>query len=226
MPPLVVFLHTALLPKCQERIDQYILLMKNSGLFDNLLQLYIDCVGEGQLPVVDENDRSRVTITRINTDLNEFEFPTQHHMWEYAKEHPESYILYLHTKGVGKEVNQAIEDWVAYMTYFLIEQWRVCVKELEDNKTVGVDLRPEFHLHYSGNFWWSRADWMKLLPDPEKFRDPTLYKNVIDSPRHQAEFWICSDAFALGHVNLRSSNIPVGERHVYTYPRSNYTKDQ
>ena len=226
MVPLVVFVHTALLPRCQQRIDQYLSLMKASGLLDVLTQLYIDCVGDGQLPSVAAYSSYPITVERVSSVLEDNEFPTQHHLWSYARDHPTSFLLYLHTKGVGKEINPAIEDWVSYMTYFLIEQWQSCVKELESNKTVGVDLRPEFHLHYSGNFWWTRADFVRLLPNPLEFRDLTRYPNAIQSWRHNAEFWICYDGLAPGHVNLWSSNIHVGMRHLCLYPRDRYATCQ
>ena len=226
MKPCVVFIHAALLTRCEERLRQYLRLMNESGFLKEVQTVFIDCVGEGPLPSFPEFEGYPIVVQRIHPHLEENEFPTHFHMWTYAKEHPETYLLYLHTKGVGKEVNPAIEDWVSYMTYFLIEQWRTCVKALEENKTVGVDLRPEFSLHYSGNFWWSRADWMMLLPNPYDYCDLTKYPNALNSKRHAAEFWICSDGFSLGHVNLWSSNIPVGQRHVYLYPRHYYATNQ
>ena len=77
-------------------------------------------------------------------------------------------------------------------------------------------------LHYSGNFWWSRADWMMMLPAPYEYCDLTKYPNALNSKRHAAEFWICSDGTYIGHANLWSSNIPVGQRHVFLYPRTCY----
>lgn len=222
MNPCVVFIHAATLPRCQERIDQYLSLMVQSKLAEFVKHIYIDCVGKDALPDVSNYDTLPITVTRIHENLDENEFPTQHHMWTYAKANPDSFLLYLHTKGVGKDINPAIEDWVSYMTYFLIEKWRVCVEELESNKTAGVDLRPEFCLHYSGNFWWSRADWIMLLPDPFEFSDLTKYSNPLQSKRHQAEFWICSDGFHVGHANLWSSHIHVGSRHLVLYPRERY----
>jgi hypothetical protein len=226
MEPLVVFIHAATLSRCQERIDQYLSLMKKSGLLDAIKEIFIDCVGEGDLPTVESYKRYPITVQRIHTNLEENEAPTHKHMWDYAKQHTDHFILYLHTKGVGKEINPAIEDWVTYMTYFMIEKWKICTNVLLSNKTVGVDLRPEFHFHYSGNFWWSRADWMALLPDPLEFRDLSKYPNALNSVRHAQEFWICHDRFILGHVNLWSSYIHVAQRHLCLYPRSNYTTDQ
>ena len=226
MAKYVVFIHAALLSRCEERLRQYLSLMMKAGFLEKVHRIFIDCVGEGDLPSLPDFQGYPIEMTRIHRNLDENEFPTHQHMWTYAKENPDAFLLYLHTKGVGKEVNPAIEDWVSYMTYFLIEHWSTCVEALESNKTVGVDLRPEFSLHYSGNFWWSRADWMMLLPAPYEYCDLTKYPNALQSKRHAAEFWICSDGFSLGHVNLWSSNIPVGQRHVFLYPRASYSTNQ
>lgn len=226
MANCVCFIHAALLSRVEERLHQYLFLMKISGLLDQIKHVYIDCVGEGDLPKLAVFEGYPITVTRVDSHLEANEFPTHSHLWNYALENPETYILYLHTKGVGKDINPAIEDWVAYMTYFLIEKWSVCVNQLDSNKSVGVDLRPEFHLHYSGNFWWARADYLCRLPDPYEFCDLSKYPNAINSKRHAAEFWLCSDGTPVGHVNLWSSFIPVGQRHVFLYPRSMYAKDQ
>lgn len=225
MSDLVAFIHVALLPRCQERIDQYLSLMKKSGLLDSVHHVYIDCIGKGELPNISEYVSYPITVQRLSENLEENEFVSQHHLWTYANEHPTSFILYLHTKGVGKEVNPAIEDWVAYMIYFLIGKWQLCRQVLFTYKTVGVDLRQEFHLHYSGNFWWTRSNHIRELPDPLLFKDLSKYPNALESWRHNAEFWICSDNDPRTHANLWSSNIPVNERHKYAYPSFLYQKD-
>jgi hypothetical protein len=222
MASLVVFVHLALLSRSQERIEQYLSLMRKSGLLDTVHRVYIDCIGSDSLPNISQYSSYPITVQRLSNNLEDNEFVTQHHLWEYARENPETFILYLHTKGVGKEINLAIEDWIAYMTYFLIEKWPICVNQLDSNKTVGVDLRPEFHLHYSGNFWWARADFIKDLPDPFHFRELEKYPNALNSWRHNAEFWICHGIDSAGHANLWSSFIPVNRRHEIRYPRSFY----
>lgn len=226
MNPSVVFIHAATLSRCQERIDQYLSLMKSSGLLNIVSAVFIDCVGEAPLPDVCGYKEYPIHVQRIHTNMEENEAPTHKHMWEYARQNPSTFILYLHTKGVGKPIAEPIEDWVSYMTYFLIEQWAHCLEMLKSKKTVGVDLRPEFHLHYSGNFWWARADHMASLPDPLEFRDLSKYPNALGSVRHAQEFWICSDGDVNTHANLFSSYIPVGERHIHCFPRHMYLIDQ
>lgn len=222
----VIFIHAATLSRCQERVDEYLELIKNSGLIDVVREIFIDVVGNGDLPDVSSYNDSRIHVQRIHDNLGENEAPTHKHMWDYAQANKNDFILYLHTKGVGKEINPAIEDWVSYMTYFLIENWKVCINYLESNKTVGVDLRPDFHLHYSGNFWWARADYLGSLINPLEYRDVKKYPNALNSARHNQEFWICSDGTEEGHINLHNSKIPVCERHKFRYPRQIYAFDK
>lgn len=214
---LAVFIHAATLSRCQERVDEYYELCKKSGLLDAVETIFVDCVGTGELPL--SND-PKVIITRIHEDMTENEAPTHKHMYEFAKENPEYKLLYIHTKGVGKEINHCIEDWIHYMTYFLIERWSTCVDLLDTSSAVGVDLREDFHLHYSGNFWWARADHLSRLVDPYEFRDQTKYPNKLNSIRHAQEFWVAS--VQSNYSCLWDSRIPVYARHLHLYPRSLY----
>ena len=54
-----------------------------------------------------------------------------------------------------------INDWRYYMEYFLICKYKICLKELEEYDTVGVN----YLNHYSGNFWWSKGEYFKTLQD-------------------------------------------------------------
>ena len=116
------------------------------------------------------------------------------------------YCYYLHSKGVSK-LNQRgrinpIKSWRNYMEYFIIDKYNNCIVELNSGvDAVGVKLRPTpkgnpnntlmfwwgksnispIPKHFSGNFWWSKSDYIKKLPD---------IKILSKYDRHEAEFWI------------------------------------
>lgn len=226
MNNIAIFVHAAILPRCDERLLQYFLLLRDSQLLDKANHIFIDYIGIGDFPLQNLilnmfNYNNNIHLTRISEDLSENEAPTHKHLFEFAKSNSEYKILYLHTKGVGKIINLCIEDWVHYMTYFLIEKWEKCTTLLDNNNTVGVDLSTVFHLHYSGNFWWSTANHINNLVDPLEFKDLSKYPNAINSVRHAQEFWICSKYDK--HICLWQSNIPVSQRHIYTYSRFKYS---
>lgn len=73
------------------------------------------------------------------------------------------------------------------MEFFLLKEYKVCIRLLEQYDTVGVNFRGD---HYSGNFWWARGDYYLTLPNhiekdyfaPERF----LLKDHNDSSRYSA----------------------------------------
>ena len=119
----------------------------------------------------DADFKEKIKIIRSSKFLTDYELPTQKLLFDFCKEHYMYNILYLHTKGVGKSINPCIEDWINYTLYFLVEKYNNALLQLENYMTVGVDLREIPTLHYSGNFWWVKAAFIKELPDPNDFKD-------------------------------------------------------
>lgn len=80
-------------------------------------------------------------------------------------------FLYIHTKGITKKnthMANNIEDWRYIMEYFLISNWMECTELLNKYDTVGINQltqNNDFKGHYSGNFWWSTAEYFNKLPD-------------------------------------------------------------
>lgn len=78
------------------------------------------------------------------------------------------YILYLHTKGASK-INDAnyskLEDWRHFMNYFNIEKCIDVFKifQKSDFNTYGVHYISSNSPHYSGNFWWAKASYLKTI---------------------------------------------------------------
>jgi hypothetical protein len=132
------------------------------------------------------------------TNKNEYEFGILNKMQELSK-NDDFYCYYLHSKGVSKTNNRGliepIKSWRIYMEYFLIEKYNLCLNELNSGwDAVGVKIRltpnkfwwENSNLgyrprHFSGNFWWSKSDFIKKLPD---------IKVLSLCDRHEAEFWI------------------------------------
>lgn len=79
------------------------------------------------------------------------------------------YILYLHTKGASKQndINyKNIVSWRHLMNYFNIEKVKDVFKifEITNFNTYGALLgKAGKWTIYSGNFWWSKADYIKSI---------------------------------------------------------------
>ena len=97
---------------------------------------------------------------------------------------PESKVLYLHSKGVtrfgtdtyrlgDKEIAvpnlySNVTDWRHMMEFFLIYQWKVCVRELDTHDAVGVNYvrwPSKTWGHFSGNFWWCTGKYFLTLAE-------------------------------------------------------------
>jgi hypothetical protein len=112
------------------------------------------------------------------------------------------------------------------MLYFNVTQWKICIEKLQTNSTCGVDLREMPTLHYSGNFWWAKSQYIATLPEPVLFNNLEKYPNPLQSLRHNQEFWICYDKNK-NHVSLWDCGIDCYSRHLFRYPSSLYiTNDE
>ena len=212
----VVFIHAVKLERHEEILESYINLMIKSGLMDKLECIYIFGYG-GDINL--SNYHEKIIMINLPNPINLYEQITLENLYDFCKRHPVGYnILYLHTKGVGKPINQAIEDWRNYMCYFLIEKHANCIQLLDSFDAVGVDLLVAPQMHFSGNFFWTTAEHINTLRDAHGLMS---LSNVLNSPRHNHEFWICSRPTGM-YASLHQSNISCFERHIHTYPRENY----
>jgi len=224
----VIFIHAAVIGRFVERIQYYLGLIYNSGLYNQVENIYI-CyvVNKEQMTenILLESDKdSKIIFKNVSPNLQAFELPTLSEIYNFALEHLDYNILYIHTKGITGDINPCIEDWVKYMSHFCINKWEHCVKQLLTSSSCGVDLRTWPVLHYSGNFWWARANHIARLPSPVEFADLARYPNPLNSPRHNQEFWICHRAFSeeSEHCGIWESHINCLERHLHRYDESCY----
>jgi hypothetical protein len=216
--PIAIFIHTANVDGALQRLLQFASLLEKTHLLHIANKIFISYVGAETS--VFHTIHPSFTIVHASRHLEAYELPTQNLIWNYAKDHSNSQILYLHTKGVGKEKNECIEDWINYMLYFCVERWEEATHMLKDHDTTGVDLLQEPTMHYSGNFWWAKASYIQSLPQPYEFANLEKYPNPLNSLRHNQEFWICYSKKA--HACMWQSNINCYERHLHRYHRNLY----
>jgi hypothetical protein len=222
-----IFIHAAILDKCKERVLQYLDIIYNSNLINNVVNVYICFVGPENIPInyndiTKYNVNNNIKLLKVSENLQDYEVRTLNFLYSFCIENTECNVLYLHTKNVGKEINVCIEDQIVYMLYFLIEKWNNCLDKLADYETCGVDLRTTPTLHYSGNFWWSRASNIISLPSPIDFNNLIKYPNPLNSIRHNHEFWVCYNKKSECYFSLWDCGINVYERHLHRYPRELY----
>ena len=245
-PKIVVVYHTYMfMDRYMDIMTEQTRLLFSSGLYQACDKLY---VGVNTSPTmkpdsgvewlnrffrftsskeINGTDNSKVEIVVYDDNKEE----TRTLMWvrDYAKENPNDYIFYFHTKGITK-LNQATEDWRHYMEFFNIEKWNDCVDKLNDgwdacgvmfNTVKSVSTKSGLPLgvfpHYSGAFWWAKASLINQLN----------HKYLDEKNRYYREFWIGSydrgKYFEFHNSGLNTeANLRKGGHYRMEYPRGNY----
>ena len=119
-------------------------------------------------------------------------------------------VLYLHAKGISSILNNLMVpglaskyrnryDWRLFM-YNVMTDWKECTEALRgDYDTAGIDYSESPSSHYRGNFFWSKSDHIKTLPDPttrdwwielKREKNHEWLNKVCD--RFGSELWLCS----------------------------------
>ena len=191
------FYFVALINDYREILDNQLTYLLNSELYTKTDKLFLRVFHQN-------NEDLRYLINKLNSQNKVIIFPTNINEYEFGileliqklsfKE--DFYCYYLHTKGVSLTettkgyynisdlgfLKKNVESWRRYMEYFLIEKYDVCLKHLDEGfDCCGVQLVDNPSFHFSGNFWWSKSNYIKNLP---------LVNSLDKNFRHNAEFWI------------------------------------
>ena len=136
--------------------------------------------------------RKKIRVVLEGTNKFMWEFPTLSLIQTYAsKIHPESEILYLHTKGVRRNApnDDTITQWRRYMLYWLVERHEICQHVLARGaKTCGANKRGGGKACYGGNFWWAKAGY--LAQKSPKVAEIDWSINRSEGARYGAEEWL------------------------------------
>jgi len=169
--------------------------IKISGLYDNITEIRCGVLGYNY--DADLFNDPKIVIRGTDRDISLSEVYTINLLYEDAQKEDFN-VLYIHTKGITRHsLHKSVYDWVNYLCYFNIYQFKKCIDFLEDYDTVGVNLvvnNPDVVTHYSGNFWWSKTSYIRKL---EK-----CFYYCYNSP----EYWITEKNIGKYHC-LWNSNI-------------------
>eukprot|EP01036_Dinobryon_divergens_P025338 gene25338-33872_t len=95
-------------------------------------------------------------------------------LYDFCKSNPSYKVLYFHMKGGSNPLlrNQQAREVLGAFTLN-----PSCIDALDRFQTCGWRLSPVPYIHYSGNFWWARCEYISGLVDPKTM--------MIESPRQQ-----------------------------------------
>lgn len=209
----VIFWHICQLNNWLNVVNDQMNIINRSGLYDEVDRINICLLGDNEQALSSlVNSYSKIQIVYYSPDVSEFERPCLHYMLEWSKHlENKTTVLYIHTKGVtrpnypGLPMNDNVWSWRKMMEFFLIENYKECLKYIDNNyDVVGCNLinsgnqlkiSEENHcLHFSGNFWWSHSDYIRKLP---KIRN-----DILDLKKDNA-YWLCERWILQPHPNAR-----------------------
>jgi len=214
-----VYIHVCCINNWKTIFTELMFKIKESGLYEKVDEIRCFLLGEftiefwtalGDYESSVFND-PKIHIVKTSNNLALYEKFTLDVLHEDAQKE-EFYALYIHSKGVSNQyvtdlVKAAnVKDWVNYMCYFLMYKHEKCLDLLNTADTVGVSLRNIHKLHYSGNYWWSKASYIRTLKkctlecynSPEFWLTETwsgVYESLWDSDtiNHQEEAYPLSE---------------------------------
>lgn len=169
-----------------EILEKFILYLKERTIFQYFEKIIINNIGEAIDETYFKNISEKIVVINYSLDITLFECATIKQIITFAKLHDNYKILYLHTKGVSHEKTiylKHIESWTNFMLYCLVDNGENCIKLLNKYDTVGCNFRKDDGVnkkHYSGNFWWATAAYIKKL------------KCMDFKEKYDAEFFILS----------------------------------
>jgi hypothetical protein len=205
-----IYIHVCCMNQWPEVFANLMYRIKESRLYDDVKAIRCGVVGAyGGTTMFDD---PKIVISRHSDNLKLFETCTLNLLHEDAQREDFD-VLYLHTKGVshlpGTPRHSHVVDWVNYLCHFNIGQHATCRKHLHTHDAVGVNLQgvePWNSLHYSGNFWWSKAAYIRTL------------NRCRQSSHNAPEFWL-TESRAGSYLSLWTSGVNHYDR---PYPLDRY----
>lgn len=122
-------------------------------------------------------------------------------------------VLYFHTKGASKPGHSYEYFWRRLMGKYCLIEWAARCRDLEIFDAAGVDwLDCSPREHFSGTFWWARADWVAKLSGLDWYWNDPWYdwrnwpdaKDPVANKRYAAEQWISSNNLRRPERAIRS----------------------
>lgn len=114
----------------------------------------------------------------IKTPDNLYEKYAINNYKKYIKE-KEYYLYYFHTKGLKDKNDPLIHIFSSrrkILNYYTLLQYNINIKLLETYDAIGCSLSLYPKKHFSGNFWWSKSNYLQNLENiNDKYLSPEMY---------------------------------------------------
>ena len=191
-------------------VDEQMRMLIRSGLYADCRRIIAGIVGH-EYALDWLKPYPKVEIAYYDCDSTCYESRTLQVLHQYVQSCGECYVLYLHTKGAHSQWvhnPRAVSSWRQVMGFWLVDEYRRCIALMKDHNldTVGgnfADKCPDpgrrelfcegrpHACHYSGNFWWATATYLRRLPLPGVYRQTEFPANHFHL-RLRCENWLLS----------------------------------
>jgi len=116
---------------------------------------------------------------------------------QWAKTHPDWYVLYFHAKGATHDANDGYSiAWRGCMMKGVVKNWRTCIADLDAGcDAVGSHwmeppATPPGQYIFAGTFFWVKSSFVLTLPSiTERIRIKVSGIDSVES-RYESEVWI------------------------------------
>jgi hypothetical protein len=127
-----------------------------------------------------------INILEVSNTDEQYEGFTLKYLHQHSLNDTYEKVGYIHTKGISflsgdrdhnpnkpgvRDSSQdktliAINSWRHFLEWGCVDMWKRNVDILDNFQVSGVNYSASPWPHYSGNFWWSRSDYIKTLENP------------------------------------------------------------
>lgn len=165
-----------------EIVEEQLKLLYESGLYNETYKLLIF------ICLYDKNNNELNSILKKYDPENKFELiTTEENLYEkfainnYKKYIREDnyYLYYFHTKGLKNLDDPGfniIKSRRQILNFYIIQKYKICIKLLKMYDAVGCSLSLYPKKHFSGNFWWSKSEYLNTLENINNgYLSPEMY---------------------------------------------------
>lgn len=183
-PNILGCYHIAMFPGWQVLVAAQCQRLKQSGLLGRTERVLVSVVGGPATDCewISSLLENKAEIRHVG-GLTAYEFPTLERLYQEACR--SDFIgWYIHTKGISHG-HAAGENHRQQMEETVIDNHAACATVVGSYDACGIHWRADgfgrLNPHFSGNFWWANAKYLRSLPSP---------LSLDTCNRYEAEFWI------------------------------------
>lgn len=186
--PIIGFYHVCMINNYMEVVKEQVADLVSSGLYEASQEIRVVLAGDADDAKRMKEyfaDSPKFKVVELSS-VKAYEFPTIRQVKLQSGAGAKEFYYYIHTKGVTYPNHKGGKYWRDYMMWYNVHKWEGCVEKLmEGYEMCGcklVENHRAFPMHYSGNFWWAKSEYIRRCPPVE---------GLNHQDRYQAEFWSC-----------------------------------